>query len=422
MTEQQSNADFECRGEYRYWRGDRNGDPEEAQLFLDHESLRMHAASGKLYQFFLDDFLTINPDNYRIQMSLATGETVELFNLGFTFEDFLREFMGRRNKVIIKQMLFHEKEREKFPGILYSSQRSDQREPLSGTCDLTLYETGLVVTPEKNELFRVPYADIMKITCEKYAAVIHLENRESLSFSMLGSRLDQLLRLLSEALTELTQKASLLVRQLLPEGSPTFLQESSFILREGHAASKKELDHLDPRFWQRLTEKILQTASSEQFKFLSSRATAKEITIGYKQGLLGDLTGAYLFMLFPLSASAAIALETVALEEESAESKSEADMETGRATYFFSLTEADACRADWILKSLQEINFRREPVYFDHSKLSEPRYRNYRKAVERLPLLRQLRERFIGRVMHRSPDQWLKECEQLLAQKPKKEK
>jgi len=63
---------------------------------------------------------------------------------------------------------------------------------------------------------------------------------------------------------------------------------------------------------------------------------------------------------------------------------------------------------------LQAVNFRREPIYLAEERLYEPRYARYRFSVMRLPELRRLRELFIGRVIHSSPEQWKRDVEDLL--------
>lgn len=47
-------------------------------------------------------------------------------------------------------------------------------------------------------------------------------------------------------------------------------------------------------------------------------------------------------------------------------------------------------------------------------RLDEPKYLKYKFAVLRSPSLRILRTRFIGRVIHSSPEQWKKDVTDLL--------
>jgi len=67
-----------------------------------------------------------------------------------------------------------------------------------------------------------------------------------------------------------------------------------------------------------------------------------------------------------------------------------------------------------INRCMLEINFRREPIYLPDESLKEPRYARYRHAVNRMPSLRTLRRLFIGRVSHRTPEQWREDVTDLL--------
>ncbi|MTI95730.1 MAG: hypothetical protein FH749_09655 [Firmicutes bacterium] len=60
------------------------------------------------------------------------------------------------------------------------------------------------------------------------------------------------------------------------------------------------------------------------------------------------------------------------------------------------------------------VNFRREPIYLSHQKLTEERYKKYQLAVRKIPELASLRDRFIGRVFHRNPEQWQQDVLALL--------
>jgi len=100
----------------------------------------------------------------------------------------------------------------------------------------------------------------------------------------------------------------------------------------------------------------------------------------------------------------------------------------GKATYFFrmvsreaypnySLDELDQEAYKFIKRinrCMLDINFRREPIYLLDKKLEEPAYFNYKFAVQKLASLRTLRNLFVGRVIHATPEQWKKDVMDLL--------
>jgi hypothetical protein len=53
-----------------------------------------------------------------------------------------------------------------------------------------------------------------------------------------------------------------------------------------------------------------------------------------------------------------------------------------------------------------DINFRREPIYLPTDRLEETEYVKYKIALQRMPSLQLIRNLFIGRIIHSSPEQW----------------
>jgi len=150
------------------------------------------------------------------------------------------------------------------------------------------------------------------------------------------------------------------------------------------------------------------------------------MAIGFKRGLMGDLTGEYIWFLVPIYGATekgygnAVAVEaTEATGEES----------PGKATYFFRMIsrrdfptlkipdQLDS-EVDRLIKTINrcmlDINFRREPIYLPDERLDEPDYVKYRIAVQRIPSLQLLRNLYIGRVIHASPEQWKNDVTELL--------
>lgn len=140
-------------------------------------------------------------------------------------------------------------------------------------------------------------------------------------------------------------------------------------------------------------------------------------------GLLGDLTGEYIWFLIPIySTNPDEPGNAVAMQASSGEGG-------GKTTYFFRIVS----RKDYpnfknienlhqeidnfirrINRCILAINFRREPIYLSDEKLDEPRYQKYRFAIAKIPELQVLRKFFINRVIHSSPGQWKQDVMVLL--------
>ncbi len=170
---------------------------------------------------------------------------------------------------------------------------------------------------------------------------------------------------------------------------------------------------------------------------------------------MGDLTGTYIWMLFPLlnpgtnRLSNTIALEAFNTIDNTEENKeipqknkdSETEEETNPtpdeeqkpatkgATYFFreigrkeysqTKDEDRTKELDSFIKNINrsmiEINFRREPIYLAENQLDSTEYTQYRFAIAKIAPLKTLREQFIGRVIHASQKQWKNDVASLLA-------
>jgi hypothetical protein len=148
--------------------------------------------------------------------------------------------------------------------------------------------------------------------------------------------------------------------------------------------------------------------------------------VGFKRGLMGDLTGEYIWFLVPIYGGDkkdygnAVAMEAA----ETADKES-----AGKATYFFKIVnrkdfsnyktaeELDK-QTDEVLKNLNrcmlDINFRREPIYLPTERLEEAEYVKYKIALQRISSLQLIRSLFIGRIIHSSPEQWKSNVMELL--------
>ncbi len=245
------------------------------------------------------------------------------------------------------------------------------------------------------------------------------------------------------------------IKELIPEATPITINKLATLMKDGRAAKRKEIEQQSPDFWRRLTKKIDEAGITTEYEFLNSLAAKDQVCVGIKRGLMGDLTGTYIWMLFPLlnpgtnRLSNTIALEAFNTQENAEENKEQptenTDSETGEetnqtpdeeqkpattgATYFFRATgrkEYAQTKDEDLIKELDsfikninrsmiEINFRREPIYLTENQLESTEYTQYRFAIAKIPSLKTLRDQFVGRVIHASQKQWKTDVTSLLA-------
>ncbi|MCL5986788.1 MAG: hypothetical protein M1371_09565 [Actinobacteria bacterium] len=395
----------------------------EASARLDEENLSILPKLGEALFIQLRDIINISYGEYRVFLELTSKEKIILFNLGYRYEDFLRLLCGLRNEVLLKDMLMQEKLLKSGVEADITSFDENGKEIKLGKCEPRLYETALVLMPEIGDLKRIPYSEILEVSYEDYAVSLKTEFDEKYVLSRMGKELDPFKKIFSEAMNELSIKVQSSLKELLPEIDPLTIRKMAGLMREGKAAKRSNLDSLSPNIWTKLEEKLRPTDIKEEYDFLKSMAQRDKMCIGLKRGLMGELTGEYIWFLIPLYSTDpkkpgnAIAMESVS------------DEGGGRATYFFRITGRDVYRkfkniedlhkeADNFIKLINRcmlaVNFRREPIYLPEKKLEEADYIKYQFAIQKLPELRTLRNLYIGRVMHLSFDQWKKDVMDLL--------
>jgi hypothetical protein len=297
------------------------------------------------------------------------------------------------------------------------------KEKQRGKCEPRLYETGIVLMPEKGELTRIPYSDILEISGEDYTFTMTSEFGEKLILSKMGSQFDSFRKIISDSINGLALKVQSSLKELFPEADPTIIRKAARFMREGKAARRSDIESLSPELWKRLERQLEVAGLNEEYGFLKSLSQQEEICIGFKRGLLGDLAGDYIWFLIPIYSTSPQGPGNAVVMEAASEDGG------GKATYFFRIVS----RKDYpALKNIQDmhrevdnfikvinrcmlaINFRREPIYLSDEKLADPQYTRYRFAIQKLPALQTLRSIFIGRVIHSSPEQWKQDVADLL--------
>jgi hypothetical protein len=305
-----------------------------------------------------------------------------------------------------------------------TDERGDEKQ--KGPAKVRLYETGMVIIPQKGEFLRVPYSDIMSVSEENYTIKVGTEQGEQFLFEKIGSEFSPLLKQFSDIYNELQTKAVSSLKALYPPIDSVSLRRVAVIMREGKAAKRADIETINPKLWQELEKKVASSGLSDSYAFLKELGRREKMAIGFKRGLMGDLTGEYIWFLVPIYGTVekgygnAIAMEaTEATREES----------TGKATYFFRMVsrrdfptiktpEQLDDEVDKLIKTINrgmlDINFRREPIYLPEERLDEADYVKYRIALQRIPSLQFLRNLYIGRVIHASPVQWKNDVTELL--------
>jgi hypothetical protein len=416
-----------------------------AKATLETETLTLNPELNEPQLYAYTDITTISDADYQIHLQLTGDQTLTLNALGYEYDNFLTRLFRLRGEQLLKLLLMDEKQLQ--PGVnarysLYSAQGQPMQR---GECEARVYETALIVLPQKSDPLRQPYSYLSQVAKQDYKLTLTDDLGEKLELTQLGAKFDPFAKALSEAMNALMRRSQETVKALVPEADPAAVAKLAALLKDGRAASKRQVDAVAPAFWKRLAAQIQSAGIAQEYGYLEAASEKGDICVGVKRGLMGDLTGSYVWLLFPIhDADGGRLLNAVAMEafttnnnpEQKQDTTAPAAEETqtktqansGKATYFFRFmdrnayaktTNAEATTAfDLFLQNVNrcmtDINFRREPIYLTEDALDNPKYAAYRYAVAKLSSLKTLRRQFIGRVIHQSFEQWRGDVASLL--------
>jgi hypothetical protein len=411
----------------------------EAELALEQETLSIMPKFGEPVYTHLMDISQISLGDYRVMISISSGEKLALYDLGFKFGDFITNLHSARNEVIVKSLLM--KESVKKPAVwgeltiesLGVTRRHER-------CEIRIYETALVLMPSDAEPIRLHFCNVGQIEAKDFSIEITTDSADKVIVSKLGSEYENLARDLSDAINALNVQTQAILKELSASSGPAIIRNLARLMNDGKAASNVSVKSLSPNIWSDFEKKLEQTQIWNEYQYLKSIARQDLIAVGVKRGLMGDITGNYLWFMVPIYGGNtdygnAIAMESVRItttEQKDLDlAKGPESNAVANATYFFRITrpqeyakiaanieqlDAEANRSIQKLSRLMiDINFRREPIFLSDEKLrGEPQYAKYRYAVQRIPSLRELRNLFIGRVIHSSFEQWKSDVASIL--------
>ena len=386
----------------------------EAQVRLTDAALELMPKHGKTLTYSYRDIAQVQAQDYQIILAVEGGE-LRLFHLGRQYSDFVRILISQRNELILTDLLMQEKVRRAGVAAV-CTELADEGEEELGNCELRLCDTALLIIPEYAEPIRLPLSYISGVSEEGYSLTVNSEAGDY-RLRKMGREFTPFSELLSQAMNELAAKAQGLLRELAPAAGATAIQQAARLMGEGRAAKRGELDKIDPGIWKSLELQLDSAGIKQEYDFLSSATGSKQQCIGFKRELVAQAGKEYIWFLIPIPEKNIIAMEA------------SSGPDSGRATYFFKIVprlafakskpQELAGQVDSLLTEINRcmlaINFRREPIYLAEEKLLLPRYQKYRLAVNKIPELQMLRERFVGRVFHREPEQWEQDVKDLLS-------
>jgi len=267
---------------------------------FDKEELSVRPSFGESLVIPLTEVLGVSGADYKITLTLESGEKLTLSELGYKYEDFLRIFKNLLGETTQKQLLMKEAEKKAPVEAFFVISDKQGEITTKGDGTLALYETGLIVTPGTGVPMRFPYSELMQIQEEDYALILETEDGGKLRFSKMGRQFDPTKTALSDILNELSVNTQTLLKEMLPSADQLVIRRVAALMRDGKAARKSDIEAISPKAWKDLEDKLTKAGMKNEYEFFESIAQQDKLCIGIKRGLMGGLTGDYIWFLAPI--------------------------------------------------------------------------------------------------------------------------
>ena len=414
------------------------------RVHFDAQTFTLTPDNGAALVFDLGDLDAVSAANWEIRLPLYTGRTLVLRQFGKAYETLAHDLTeAYRNRAVQCMLLEDMGEVARFSG---NVERTDSP---SGPAEIRLYQSNLAVLPAAASAFQWRLADIDEVNLDSSAYEVTIQSgADRLKVSRLAKRTEEFAGKLRECMNALATQSSEALHAMLPFLDPDQLQACSGLLREGRSASLAKLAAIHKQipialaanavdrdlkpYYEQLVAKAAAGLGYVGFKLIRPEAGEKVETAANADDSDDDASDApdadaaapetLYWFLFPLAAKNGVGPANVVAWEASSQS--------GRATYFFRLTDpvqagqlADSARGAAIVDAsirrlnrvLAMLNFRRRPIYLPDDELAmNPQFHRYAIAARRMPEVREVRSSFLGRALHSSPEAWETQVENIL--------
>lgn len=345
--------------------------------------------------FYYSDMDRVIGQEYQIHMPCFDGRHLTLSLLGTWYGQALADLRRLRSAQLAKNLLMQDGLPEKSFRGAYSFEAAGGQRHADEACTITLYNSSVVVEPEREDWWSFTYPDVtaMAFDPDTYALRLHLDLGEQVAFRMLGNRFGELeheIRRLTEALYDRT---GALLQERLPETVPqATLHRLARVLRQGKAVPRQQVEAAAPGVWPALEAVLFtgesgepDTARQEAVAHLCGQASPEHVYVGLREGFTGSAPIFWFVVCFPADGRLAV----------------EVTNESGNATYVYRMEGPPERAVAEVSRALTAVGFRREVISASDDELAvDGRLARYQVALRKVPYVRRLRERFIGKAAH----------------------
>lgn len=343
-------------------------------------------------------FITFNRDKY------------VLSDAGTLFEQLLTDLYSSRNEFLMDALFMKGgKLREEYEG---SFQRvSKFGKPINkGSGKLRLYEKSLVVLPQHQDAFAVPYnfVNFYEFDEVEYTLKIVMDDGLNIFLSNLGNDFDFFREKMEDLLGGMYETiVNDVLREVFPEFHAGTLLKLAYKMKGGKAVSFKDIQKMDKELAVAVENFVFE---DEIFK--EKVSTLRDMVDDYNLhfGIARDemlKNGIVCWVMFVIPEKNIVAFSILP--------RWESDL---HECLFYKIIVEKGNPAEKAENKIMEINqsllnlqFAKDPCHKDKREL---KHSPYQYAIRKMPYLRILRKSFAGKVSAEDPKKWPLEIEQLL--------
>jgi hypothetical protein len=363
-----------------------------------------------------DDIIEFKLSDFTVHINTAEQSYV-ISRLGNACDWFFNELYAAYNRKVLKALFVEGEVILETSGDYQIYEYGNQ---LRGKGKVLLYQNCLCILPPDSGARRIPYSFISDLKREQYTIKIILNASEYCSISKLGYDTDIFIKKLTERITSLQEKRLAFIRSLDPSIGMSASIEAAGLMPSDRAACFDKLDAAYPSLAQVIRGIIKSSRIAGSFEMLQDICDKTQLLVGIKETpsatvelskedtLSSDVQNEespatekdvvkpeYTVWIIAPGKDHKAAVVELALPGEQA-----------AATYLYRTEGNFDELASIINRVLEAVSFRREFIMLAETKLQSEKYAEYRMLLERTPVLKLLRERFITRAIHASAEKW----------------
>ncbi len=380
----------------------------------------------------------VSAADFRLSLALEDGGTLTIERLGPVLGDLLGALVEKRNEVWERGLLY------RGVGLVDAFPCEWQRSDGPVRAELRVYQDRVSLLPSTGDPTGLPLALVSAIDFDEatWQIAVRPASGPPLVLGKLRQRATEARDLLQRQLADLRARTAEQLGQLLAGVDGLRLQALARLMPDGVAARRADVEAAAPGAWARIEAAVAgQGDRAAAYRWLAERSPADEVRAGVRlqrpaedeesgdgpdeapavqaatagDGAAGDEEPAteeaqqgaspwLTWFLCPLRPELCGGATVLA---------SEVTSEGGHATYLFRLHPDDGTPAQVAARvnlAMLALGFRRQPIY---QTSGDPAADRWAFALRHRPELRWLRERFIGRAIHRDPESWQRRVEAL---------